>query len=57
MQGKILSILEALSYHSWTNVIRGTAAAIAVHSAEAVFANVMMNEVIELDSLNEFLRY
>lgn len=45
MEGKVVAAMEALSPHTWSPVIRGTAAAIALQSAKAVYANMCIQEV------------
>lgn len=45
VQGRVVSAMGALSHHSWTPVIQGTAAAIAVQTAQAVSANVLISKV------------
>lgn len=42
---KMISAVDALSHHTWPAAVRGTAAAIALETAQAACANAFINEV------------
>ena len=46
---KVVGALHALCHHTWPPAVRGTAAAIAMESAQTVCGNVFITEVPLLD--------
>ena len=48
----MVTAMEALSHHTWNPTVRGTAAAIALESARAVYADAFISEVPLLDFMS-----